>query len=102
MPPNDQSLYEDSSDSADPLDSTDTGADKSEMSDEPQTALLPKNFFGGKDLEPGRECKVKIKKVYDDEVQVEYVAHGTNDDEGASDSAPEDREMSEAMEDTSY
>ena len=72
-------------DGGDPLAEGDAMGDaKGEMSDEKQTALLPKNFFGGKELEPGRECKVKIQKVYDDEVMVEYVPHGEKEssDEG--------------------
>jgi len=39
---------------------------------ETKTALLPKNFFGSKELEIGGECSVKIVKIMDDEVQVEY------------------------------
>jgi hypothetical protein len=38
-----------------------------------QVALLPMDFFGGKDLQPGHTCKVKIEKVLDDQVQVSYV-----------------------------
>ena len=39
------------------------------------TALLPKEFFQGKDLEVGTECKVRITQVMDDQVAVEYVPH---------------------------
>lgn len=38
------------------------------------TSLLPKSFFGGKDLEVGKTCKVRITHVYEDEVEVEYVS----------------------------
>lgn len=40
-----------------------------------KTALLPIDFFEGKDLEPGTECKIRITKVHDDQVEAEYVPH---------------------------
>lgn len=40
-----------------------------------ETALLPKSLFGDKNLEPGAECKIKVVRVYEDEVEVEYVKH---------------------------
>lgn len=36
------------------------------------SALLPKSVLGGKTFEPGDEVVLKVKKVYDDEVEVEY------------------------------
>ena len=54
--------------------------------DEP-TALLPKSLFGDKDLKPGRACKVKVMRVYDDEVEVAYVPHdGESDEHGDGES----------------
>lgn len=38
-----------------------------------KTALLPKSFFGDKDLEPGKTCKVEVVHIYEDEVEVKYV-----------------------------
>lgn len=45
------------------------------------TALLPKAFFSGKELTPGNECKVRIQKVYDDQVEVSYVPHSDTEEE---------------------
>lgn len=42
---------------------------------EAQTALLPKAFFQGKDLQPGTRCEVEITQVHDEEVSVKYVEH---------------------------
>lgn len=39
-------------------------------SPEKNTALLPKSFFKDKELEVGNECKVRIERVYDDDVEV--------------------------------
>jgi hypothetical protein len=39
------------------------------------TALLDKSFFGQKDLEVGKVCKVRIVHIYEDEVEVAYVKH---------------------------
>lgn len=40
-----------------------------------KTTLIPIDFFEGKNLEPGTTCEVKIAKVHDDQVEVEYVPH---------------------------
>lgn len=45
-----------------------------------ETALLPKSLFSGKDIEPGSKCEVEIVHVYDDEVEVKYVPHGTKEE----------------------
>lgn len=38
------------------------------------TALLPKSVLGGKDFEPGDEVVLKVVKVHEDEVEVEYAS----------------------------
>lgn len=43
--------------------------------EESSTALLPTDFFQGKDLKPGLECKVRISRVLDGQVEVTYVPH---------------------------
>jgi hypothetical protein len=45
-----------------------------EESDE-NTTLVPKSFFGGKDLEVGKKCEVEVVALYEDEVEVKYVKH---------------------------
>lgn len=51
-----------------------------EMQDDGSTSLLPKSFFGGKDLEPGKECKVQVVAVHGDDVEVKYVPHDEGDE----------------------
>lgn len=54
----------------------------------PKTALIPIDFFEGKDLEPGATCEVRITKVHSDQAEVEYVPHSDEDAElGESDVA---------------
>ena len=60
--------------------------DAKQHQDDAQTGVLPKDFFQGKDLKPGTECKVRIEQVMDDEVAVTYVPHST-EDEGAGEEA---------------
>lgn len=47
----------------------------------PETALLPKSFFQGKDLEVGKKCEVEIVSKFDDEVEVKYVEHKKDKDD---------------------
>lgn len=54
------------------------------------TALIPKSFFGGKDLTPGTECRVRVDQVMEDQVAVSYVPHREEESEM-------DEEMSEYM-----
>lgn len=44
-------------------------------SEDVSTALLPKAFFPGGDPEPGKECVVRVMRVLDDQVEVEYSTH---------------------------
>jgi len=39
----------------------------------PSTGLLPKEFFGGKEVKPGDECMGRVAAVHEDEVSVEYL-----------------------------
>lgn len=48
---------------------------------EQQTALLPREIFGQKELKPGKECKFRIVAIYDDEIEVEYVEHSEKKDD---------------------
>jgi len=56
--------------------------DKREESDS-ESALLPKSFFGSKDLEVGKTCEVKIVHLYEDEAEVVYVSHKKKDKDKA-------------------
>lgn len=62
-----------------------------------ETALLPKSFFQGKDLEIGKTCKVRVERLLEDDVEVSYVRHKDKDDEDEDD-GEEETEMAE-MED---
>lgn len=63
---------------------------KREESDS-ESALLPKSFFGDKDLEVGKKCEVKIVHVYEDEVEVEYVRHKKKDNDKDNDKDGDDK-----------
>lgn len=50
---------------------------EAEPSDESgKTALLPKSFFGGKDLRPGTACAVRVERVLEDQIEVSYAHSG--------------------------
>lgn len=70
----DNSYYGNGSDTPDEAgaQSPDSTQNSSEPTDNAQTALLPKEFFGDKELNVGDECKIKIVHIYEDEVEVEY------------------------------
>jgi hypothetical protein len=58
-----------------------------------KTALLPTDFFQGKDLQPGSTCKVRISRVLDGQVEVTYVPHGDDELEGGQAPQGGDEEM---------
>ena len=64
-----------------------SGQEKSEK-DETRTALLPMDFFQGKELKPGDTCTVKVESIEQDQVQVSYVAE-SDEESGESEAAPE-------------
>lgn len=47
------------------------------------TALLPKSILAGKKFEPGDEVILKVVRLFEDEVEVEY-SHGEDEDEKPS------------------
>lgn len=51
------------------------------------TALIPIDFFQGKELTPGSTCTIRVAQVMDDQVSVEYVG---------SEGGEEEMEMEEA------
>lgn len=57
-------------------------SDEGKESSEEPTAVLPKNFFAPEDLKPGYVCKVKIDKVFDDQVAVTYLGSGDKEESG--------------------
>ena len=57
-----------------------------------ESALIPKSMLGG-DVQPGQTITVKVKRVYDEEVEVEPVGQGG--DEEADESSPMDAAMGE-------
>lgn len=83
-------LYGDDTEAAPPPQGDQAPDESKQTQDDSQTGVLPKDFFQGKDLKPGAECKVRIEQVMDDEVAVSYVPHSTEDEGTAEeDSAPE-------------
>jgi hypothetical protein len=53
-----------------------------------KTALIPIDFFQGKELNPGDTCEVQIEKVEDDQVQVKYLSEEAEDESEESESEP--------------
>lgn len=55
------------------------------------TALVPKEFFEGKELKPGDRCEVEIAAIHDEEVSLKYVGHDQEEEreEPDSENAPE-------------
>jgi hypothetical protein len=56
------------------------GPDEPEAQDNPQeeksetkTALLPLDFFQGKDLKPGDTCTIRVEQVMEDQASVSYM-----------------------------
>lgn len=70
--PDQTDLYDDSPESAA------EGEPQSESGDS-STSILPKQFFQGKDLQPGGRCEVEIKRVHDDSVEVAYVPESSTE-----------------------
>lgn len=68
----DNSFYGGGGDEAEQPEGSDVSTENSESNDNSKTALLPKEFFGGKELNIGDECKVKAVHIYEDEVEVAY------------------------------
>lgn len=60
-----------------------------------KTALVPTEFFGGKELAVGTECKVKVDRILDGQVQVSYVQHEEGPELGEE--PDDDEEMSQYM-----
>lgn len=55
------------------------------------TSLLPKDFFGGKELKPGVRCEVEVARVTDGQVLVKKVP------ESEYKASPEPESMMDAM-----
>lgn len=60
--------------------------------DEGETALLPKSILAGKDFKPGEEVVLKIVRMYEDEIEVEY-AHDKGEESENEDMAKANSEM---------
>jgi len=70
-----------------------TTPDEPEAQDNPQeeksetkTALLPLDFFQGKELKPGDTCEIRIAQVMDDQASVEYVGNNESESEETAES----------------
>ena len=93
--PDDGLLYTDGEQPS-PVDGA--GSDEELMEDESdsQTALLPKEFFGSKELAVGKEWKVRIQKILEDEVQVKYVPHSDDESESSTENTVEEADDMDA------
>lgn len=58
--------------------------------DETETALLPRSFFQGKNIEVGKKCEIRVEGIFDDEIEVSYVKHKKSKDGKDKDSEDDD------------
>lgn len=65
-------------------DSQDTGG---------ETALLPKSILAGKDFKPGEEVVLKIVRIHDDEVEVQYAPDKHEESESEEEPESADSEI---------
>ncbi len=65
------------------------------------TGLLSKSFFMGKEKQPGDICSIEVVKVYDDQVEVKYIAHEGGEEDAMEEGMEEGAAagMSAGMED---
>ena len=78
MPNDNSDNYDDS-----PAPAASDGGDMPEESKtdkDGQTSILPKSFFGGKDIKPGDKCDVEVVRVHENDVEVAPCS-GHEDDE---------------------
>lgn len=62
-----------------PMEETAEMPENEGMESETETAVLPKSFFQGKDLEIGKTCEIKVEGIFEDEIEVSYVRHKKED-----------------------
>jgi len=97
MPNPDSGMYDDAPDSA----SAPKADQNPEESDDSQTAILPRSFFGGKDIKPGDKCDVTVKAVHEGDVEVEPCEGHDDEDQEApkqSDAPAAEGSMASMME----
>lgn len=59
---------------SDAEEATEPADNPAEEKDEAKTALIPIDFFQGKDIAPGSTCTIRIEQAMDDQVSVSYVS----------------------------
>jgi hypothetical protein len=88
-----QNYYDDSPDSQAPSPSAD--------STDVKTSILPKSFFGGRDLKVGLKCDVEITAIHENDVEVKGCSSPDEDDTDSQDDesteAPSDSEGASDM-----
>ena len=58
-----------------------TPAQQDDQGDSPKTAILPIEFFQGKEPQPGDTCEVTVEAVHDGSVEVSYHSSESSDQE---------------------
>lgn len=83
-----ESYYPD--DESTPAQPAANGADMGEGEEsERETSILPLSFFQGKEVTPGKVCRIKVEHIYGDEVEVSYLPHEEKRKEMAEDEEAE-------------
>ncbi len=88
--------YDDGQDSMAPKPDAPEPSDDGDM--KPQSALVPKSFFSGKDsLAVGDTETVRVLRLMDDEVEIECVKEGYKSEEPASETSKPTAEPDDMM-----
>ena len=82
MPPDREDNYDDSP-TPPPAATKEAGAPKDGGDDDDggKTSILPRSFFGGKDLKPGDKCEVTVSAVHENDVEVTPCDSGDDESE---------------------
>lgn len=68
-------------DGAPDAEAPETPAQQDQQGDSTKTAILPMDFFQGKEPQPGDTCEVTVEAVHDGSVEVSYHSSETADQE---------------------
>ena len=69
------------------------GSTREEAGEGGETALVPKSLLAGKTVKPGDKIILKVVRLYDDEVEVEYASSGADEGEETEGPMSAEREI---------
>lgn len=93
MPDQSSDLYPQMGGSRDTSPEAPEGGNEEPHDESGETALLPKSILAGKEFRPGEEVVLKIVRVHDDEVEVEYAPEKPKESESEQEPESADSEI---------